>query len=165
MLTSGLQVAGGLALCILGHVLFATWHSDMAQSLLQSQAASQAVWQVPDLVRACALPQVFKYFQRYLRGHKILRRQGLPRSDEGNVMSAKAPFKRRDLHRLGQEDCEKYGGIFYFRLAWFNVRTAVLALVHQCLPTFMGAVQERPRSIEDAPVTDIVAVHAVRAAE
>ena len=28
----------------------------------------------------------------------------------------------QDLHRLGQEDCERLGGIFYFRILWFNVR-------------------------------------------
>lgn len=37
-----------------------------------------------------------------------------------NICMCMTPVQ--DLHRLGQEDCERLGGIFYFRILWFNVR-------------------------------------------
>ncbi|KAK9837127.1 hypothetical protein WJX81_004899 [Elliptochloris bilobata] len=52
--------------------------------------------------------------------HLALRRQGIPKASSGNPLAASAPWKRRDLHRLGQADCEALGGIFYFRILGFN---------------------------------------------
>jgi len=57
------------------------------------------------------------------RAHRALRGQGIPRACSGNPLAASAPWKRRDLHRLGQADCERLGGVFYFRILGFNVRT------------------------------------------
>ena len=56
------------------------------------------------------------------RAHLALRAQGIPRAPSGNPLAANAPWKRRDLHRLGQADCEALGGLFYFRILGFNVR-------------------------------------------
>ena len=56
------------------------------------------------------------------RAHLALRAQGIPRASSGNPLAANAPWKRRDLHRLGQADCEVLGGLFYFRILGFNVR-------------------------------------------
>ena len=57
----------------------------------------------------------------YERAHKKLAAQGIPRAPSGNPFASDAPWKREDLHRVGQDDCEKLGGIFYFRILWFNV--------------------------------------------
>ena len=54
--------------------------------------------------------------------HRALAGQGIPRARSGNPLAPSAPWKRADLHRLGQADCERLGGIFYFRILGFNVR-------------------------------------------
>lgn len=66
--------------------------------------------------------QVLAFLGPYERAHKTLKDQGIPRASAGNPLAADAPWKRMDLHRLGQDDCEKLGGIFYFRILFFNVR-------------------------------------------
>lgn len=68
------------------------------------------------------------------RAHLVLRRQGIQRAGSGNPLAASAPWKRRDLHRLGQADCERLGGIFYFRILGFNVRSSSLLMSLQSLP-------------------------------
>ena len=57
----------------------------------------------------------------YEAAHRNLAAQGIPRAPSGNPFAPDAPWKREDLHRVGQDDCEKLGGIFYFRILWFNV--------------------------------------------
>ena len=65
----------------------------------------------------------FQQLWSYERAHKQLAAQGIPRAPSGNPFAPDAPWKREDLHRVGQDDCEKLGGIFYFRILWFNVST------------------------------------------
>ena len=65
--------------------------------------------------------QVYEQLQRYESAHRALAAQNIPRAPSGNPFAADAPWKREDLHRVGQDDCEKLGGIFYFRILWFNV--------------------------------------------
>lgn len=57
----------------------------------------------------------------YEMAHRALASQEIPRAPSGNPFAPDAPWKREDLHRVGQDDCEKLGGIFYFRILWFNV--------------------------------------------
>ena len=65
--------------------------------------------------------QVYEQLQRYESAHRALAAQRIPRAPSGNPFAADAPWKREDLHRVGQDDCERLGGIFYFRILWFNV--------------------------------------------
>ena len=64
---------------------------------------------------------IFQQLWSYEKAHRALAAQGIPRAPSGNPFAADAPWKREDLHRVGQDDCEKLGGIFYFRILWFNV--------------------------------------------
>ncbi len=66
---------------------------------------------------------IFQQLWSYEKAHKQLAAQGVPRAPSGNPFAPDAPWKREDLHRVGQDDCEKLGGIFYFRILWFNVST------------------------------------------
>ncbi len=66
---------------------------------------------------------IFQQLWSYERAHRQLAAQGIPRAPSGNPFAPDAPWKREDLHRVGQDDCEKLGGIFYFRILWFNVST------------------------------------------
>lgn len=63
------------------------------------------------------------------RAAKALQAQGIPRAPAGNPLAANAPWKRMDLHRLGQDDCERLGGIFYFRILFFNVRPNLIIVM------------------------------------
>lgn len=64
---------------------------------------------------------IFQHLKGYEKAHRQLEAQGIPRAPSGNPFAPDAPWKREDLHRVGQDDCEKLGGIFYFRILWFNV--------------------------------------------
>jgi hypothetical protein len=66
--------------------------------------------------------QALAFLAPFQRAAGLLAAQGIPRSCAGNPLAPDAPWKRQDLHRLGQEDCERLGGIFYFRILFFNVR-------------------------------------------
>ena len=65
--------------------------------------------------------QIYKQLHHYESAHRALAAQHIPRAPSGNPFAADAPWKREDLHRVGQDDCERLGGIFYFRILWFNV--------------------------------------------
>ena len=65
--------------------------------------------------------QVYEQLHCYESAHRTLAAQHIPRAPSGNPFAADAPWKREDLHRVGQDDCESLGGIFYFRILWFNV--------------------------------------------
>ena len=74
-----------------------------------------------DLTQAIRHVQAYEQLQRYESAHRALAAQNIPRAPSGNPFATDAPWKREDLHRVGQDDCEKLGGIFYFRILWFNV--------------------------------------------
>ena len=65
--------------------------------------------------------QIYEQLHCYESAHRALAAQRIPRAPSGNPFAADAPWKREDLHRVGQDDCESLGGIFYFRILWFNV--------------------------------------------
>ena len=111
--------------------------------MLQQHNSSWAPLHAPSLIgsafsRACLLPcparapgatphtrcaaQALAFLAPFQRAAGLLAAQGIPRSCAGNPLAPDAPWKRQDLHRLGQEDCERLGGIFYFRILFFNVR-------------------------------------------
>ena len=71
---------------------------------------------------------IFQQLWSYEKAHKQLAAQGIPRAPSGNPFAPDAPWKREDLHRVGQDDCEKLGGIFYFRILWFNVGSHAVTL-------------------------------------
>ena len=73
--------------------------------------------------------QVYEQLQHYESAHRALAAQRIPRTPSGNPFAADAPWKREDLHRVGQDDCEKLGGIFYFRILWFNVRPVLSCML------------------------------------
>ncbi len=79
--------------------------------------------------------QAIAFLLPFERAARTLQAQGIPRSSAGNPLAADAPWKRMDLHRLGQDDCERLGGIFYFRILFFNVR-ADSPSVPSCPDTF-----------------------------
>jgi hypothetical protein len=67
--------------------------------------------------------QAIAFLVPFERAARTLQAQGIPRAPAGNPLAEDAPWKRMDLHRLGQDDCERLGGIFYFRILFFNVRS------------------------------------------
>lgn len=85
----------------------------------------------------CGHVQCIRYARQqlwlYEAAHRVLAAQGIPRAPSGNPFARDAPWKREDLHRVGQDDCEKLGGIFYFRILWFNV-SPTLAGQSTCIP-------------------------------
>lgn len=90
--------------------------------MLYYEALVQQHLNVTSITRARGALQVVALLLPLHRAHVVLQRQGIPRAGSGNPLAASAPWKRRDLHRLGQADCERLGGIFYFRILGFNVR-------------------------------------------
>ncbi|CAL8464901.1 g4436 [Coccomyxa elongata] len=71
-------------------------------------------------VAALLIIKALSFLVPFKRAAKALQAQGIPRAPAGNPLAANAPWKRMDLHRLGQDDCERLGGIFYFRILFFN---------------------------------------------
>ena len=90
----------------------------------------QAVVDTERLIPAAAAwaRRCWHSWRRYERAAAVLHAQGIPRSAAGNPLAADAPWKREDLHRLGQDDCERLGGIFFFRILFFNVRASCSAM-------------------------------------
>lgn len=73
--------------------------------------------------------QAIAFLLPFERAARALQAQGIARAPAGNPLAADAPWKRMDLHRLGQDDCERLGGIFYFRILFFNVRKQMSCLL------------------------------------
>eukprot|EP00884_Botryococcus_braunii_P019632 jgi/Botrbrau1/6352/Bobra.0098s0011.1 len=65
--------------------------------------------------------KVHGWLQPYRRALFILLQQGLILNQENtSPFSPNAPWKRLDLHHVGKEDSERLGGVYIFKILWFN---------------------------------------------
>lgn len=72
------------------------------------------------------LAQVRAWLEPYVRARRVLLEQGLVLNQENtSPFSAHAPWKRADLHHVGREDSERLGGVYLFKILWFNVSRCV----------------------------------------